>query len=133
MASRVIIEGLDAHPIPCKEQRVGPPVPDGEREHAVEPLHASLAEILVEMDDDFRVAPCSEPMPLGHQVLTDLLKIVDLAVEDDPDRFIFVAHRLVPGRAIDDAEPPVPEPDMLIKENVLDRPDPGGTSPGSLP
>src|SRR4029077_4454507 len=41
-----------------------------------------------------------------------MIEVVDLAVEDDPDRLVLVAHGLVARRrAVDDAEPPVGKPD----------------------
>ena len=40
--------------------------------------------------------------------------VVDLAVEDGPDRPVLVAHRLVAGVEVDDREAPVAEPTETV-------------------
>src|SRR2546427_12034345 len=40
--------------------------------------------------------------------------VVDLAVEDGPDRPVLVAHRLVAGMQVDDGEAPVAEPAEIV-------------------
>src|SRR6266699_2531810 len=40
--------------------------------------------------------------------------VVDLAVEDGPDRPVLVAHRLVAGMQVDDGEAPVTEPAEIV-------------------
>jgi hypothetical protein len=46
-------------------------------------------------------------MPQGHELAPDVRVVVDFAVEDDPDRAVFVRERLLAGAQIDDAEPAV--------------------------
>src|SRR6187551_1044306 len=43
-------------------------------------------------------------MSRGLKLRTQRAVIVDLAVEDDPARFVFVGDRLVPALDVDDAE-----------------------------
>ena len=50
-------------------------------------------------------------MAVRVELRSHLGEVVDLAVEDDPDRAVLVAERLIAGRQIDDAEPPVAEAD----------------------
>src|SRR2546428_4120297 len=38
------------------------------------------------------------------------LVVIEFAVEDDPHRAVLVRYRLVAGRNVDDAEPPIPQP-----------------------
>ena len=45
--SVVVVEGVDAEVVPRAEQRLRPPVPDGEREIAEQPLRAPLTPPLV--------------------------------------------------------------------------------------
>jgi hypothetical protein len=41
--------------------------------------------------------------------------VVDLAIEDQPDRAVFISHRLMPGRReIYDGQPPMAESDAAI-------------------
>ena len=44
------------------------------------------------------------------QVAPQLLEVVDLAVEDHPDRFILIGQRLTPGAQIDNTQPRMPQP-----------------------
>src|SRR5262245_16096275 len=104
-----VVERLLAHAIPRQEEDLAPFVPQPEREHAVEMPDAVLAEILPRMDDHFGVGPGLEAMPALDQRLTQLDMVVDLAVENRPDRAVLVGERLVAGLQIDDAEPPVPQ------------------------
>ena len=54
-------------------------------------------------------------MPACHQVGPQRLEVVDLAVEDDPDRAVLVRHRLPAGRTqVNDAEPSVRQADGPI-------------------
>ena len=46
----------------------------------------------------------------------DVGVVVDLAVEDDPDRAVFVRQRLMAGRQIDDAQPAVAERRPIVEE-----------------
>ena len=58
------------------------------------------------MHDDFRVAACAKRMPPSLETGTQLLKIVDLAVEDHHNRAVFVRHGLVAAGKILDAQAP---------------------------
>ncbi len=48
-------------------------------------------------------------MALGFQAPADRLEVVELAVDDDVERFVFVGDRLIAGGQVDDAQPRVPE------------------------
>src|SRR6266446_6248353 len=50
--------------------------------------------------------------------------VVDLAVEDGPDRPVLVAHRLVAGMQVDDGEAPVAEPAEIVGGAPLASPSP---------
>src|SRR5262249_57454508 len=64
------------------------------------------------MNEDLGVGPRSEAMSGSPELVSQVIEVVDLAVEDDPDRPVLVAHGLVAGRrAVDDAEPPMGKPD----------------------
>src|SRR5260221_730170 len=43
-------------------------------------------------------------MPAFQQILAQLLKVVNLPVEDDPDGSVLIANRLTPRAQIDDAQ-----------------------------
>ena len=44
------------------------------------------------------------------ELLAQLRKVVDLAVEHDPDRLVVIGHRLVAAREVDDREATETEP-----------------------
>ena len=52
------------------------------------------------------------------ELAADLRVIVDFAVEDDPDRSVFVRERLVPGGEIHDAQPAMAEARMVVDKDA---------------
>ncbi len=100
---------LDAEPVAREEQHIPVPVPQREGEHAAEAIDAALAPGLPGMDDDLGIAARMEDMAERLQFGNQFLVVVDLAVEDDADRLVFVVKRLLAGRQIDDRQPPVPQ------------------------
>ena len=113
------VERLDAEPVAGEEQRLLGRVPDGEREHAAQPLHALRPVLFVEMQDDLGVALSGEHVSLRDQPTPELAVVVDLAVEDDDLRVVFVEDRLSSARQIDDAEPSHPEADVAVHVGAL--------------
>ena len=99
-----VVEGLLAQSVPGQQQAMPGPVPDREGEHAAEGLHAFLTHILVKVEDCLGIALGGEPVPLGLQITTEKPVVVDLPVEDDPDRAILVGHGLPPAGQVDDGE-----------------------------
>src|SRR2546425_2996161 len=77
------VQRLDAEAVAGQEQRSRGRVPDREREHATQPLHALRAVLLVEMQDRLGVALSGERMSPRDQHAPELAEVVDLAVEDD--------------------------------------------------
>ena len=84
-------------------------VGDREGEHAVELLDAGVAVLFVGVDDGFGVGLGAEAMAAGLELAAELAMVVDLAVEDDPDRAVFVGHRLLAAGPVDDRQAPVTE------------------------
>src|SRR5690606_17241392 len=75
---------------------------------------APLAQLLVEVDDRLRVRAGREPVPAGLELVPERLVVVDGAVEDDPDRAVLIAERLVAALGVDDGEPAVGEANGAI-------------------
>src|SRR5213592_3658895 len=71
------------------------------------------------MQDDLGVALSGEHVSLRDQPTPQLAVVVDLAVEDDDLRPVFVEDRLSPARQIDDAEPSHPEADGALHIDAL--------------
>ncbi|SRR6266446_1445719 len=81
------------------------------------------------MDNDFGVAARAEFMALRLQFVPQRLKIVNLAVEDDPNALVFVADGLVTTGHVNDRKPPHAQPDAaaavlseIIRTTVGDDP-----------
>ena len=99
------MQRLDANPVAGDEQLLGARVPDRERKHPAQFVHAHLAEVFVQVNDGLRVAVCAELVAFGFEPVAQLGKVVDLTIEHDPHRAVLVAHRLMAAADIDDAEP----------------------------
>src|SRR5258706_9255366 len=99
-----VVERLDAQAIACKQHLPLARIPDGEGEHPPEAVHASGTEILVEMNDGFRVAGGAEDMAMLLEIPAQLAIVVDLAVEHDPDRAVLVGDRLESIVEVNDAQ-----------------------------
>src|SRR5262245_60558217 len=71
------------------------------------------------MEDHFCVTVRSEAMAFAFKHRPKLAVVVDLAVEGDPARLVFVGHRLMAAGAIDDGETAMPEcADFEIDETI---------------
>src|SRR5437016_1425759 len=81
-------------------------IPQGKSKHPAQMLNALLTELLIEMDDYFRVARGRQNMPPAFQLSSQQLVIINFAVEDSHDGPVFVADWLLPSIQIDDAKPP---------------------------
>src|SRR5688572_18656262 len=61
------------------------------------------------MKDRFRVAVRADGVPPGYQLPPQLAVVIDLSVEDDPFRSVFISDRLAAAREIDDAQAAHPQ------------------------
>src|SRR5437867_11546649 len=62
------------------------------------------------MEDRFRVASSPVAVPLRLKLWSEGRMVINLAVEDDPDRLVLVRHRLVAASHIHDRQPPMSQP-----------------------
>ena len=67
------------------------------------------------MNDHFGVTAGVEGMAERLQFGDERLVVVDFAVEDDADSFVFVIKRLLAGGEVDDREATVAKPDAGFK------------------
>src|SRR5260370_36798249 len=80
---RGIIERLLAEPVTGREQALPRPVPQDEREHAVQSDRQAVAPFFITMDEDLgvgMVAPEAVPAPL--QLRSELGLVLNISVED---------------------------------------------------
>src|SRR4051794_21837760 len=94
IACPAVIQRLLSKPIAGQSEPAFPTVPDGETEHAVETLDRfANAPLLEGGEHDFRVRMPTETMAMFLEIRTDLLEIVDLAVEHHHEGTAFAVHR----------------------------------------
>ena len=84
-------------------------VPDRERKHSAELVDALLAPFFVRMNNRFSIRACAVAMALRFKMPANIGMVVDFAVEDDPDRSVFVREWLLAGAQVDDAQSPMRE------------------------
>ena len=114
--AEVVVERLLPQPVAGEEDAAVLPVPDGEGEHPAQALGKLFAPLLVTVDQDLGVAVALEDVALGDELALEIEEVVDLAVEDDPDRSVLVGHRLRAGRReIDDRQAPVAEAERAFQ------------------
>ena len=75
--------------------------------------------LLVEVDQDLGIAPGPEPVSPGFEVPAQLPVVIDLAIEDDLDRAVLVADRLVASLEINDREAAMDQADAGLRPESL--------------
>ncbi len=109
-------ERLLPEPVARREQPLARRIPDREGEHSAQRLHAPVAVPLVEREEDLGIAGRPEAETIALELGAQLPVVVDLAVEGDVDAA--VGHRLLSAGKVDDAQPPVSEPDPVEEEDA---------------
>jgi hypothetical protein len=94
------------------------PVIDGEGEHTIKVANYICTYLFIQVENHFGIRIRAEPVT-AFKVSTQFPEVVDLAVEDDPDRLILVGHGLVPAIGqVDDTETPVAQSDLFLGEEA---------------
>ncbi len=101
---RRIEQRLHAEPVAREKQGLLWLVPKCKGEHAAKALDARLAPGFPGVHDDFRVTAGAEHVAQRRQFRDQLAVVVDLAVENDDDRAVFVEQRLLACGQVDDRE-----------------------------
>src|SRR5262245_58120550 len=94
-------------------------VPDRDGKHPPQALEASGPFLLIEVDDRLGIRHRPEDVSLPLQLSSQLLKVVDLAVEYATDGAILVEYRLIASHEVDDREPAIAQRDearLVYKE-----------------
>ena len=105
------VERFHPQGIPSKPQRrrvyPTPFVPQRERVNPVETRQELGAPLLPPMNQYLGIRPGAEPMTCALELDTEVTMVVDLAVEHDPERTLFVAHWLGAALRVNDTQPAV--------------------------
>src|SRR5207249_897355 len=83
-------------------------VVDGKREHPFQPVHTRGAILLVRVQNRFGVGFGAELMTARQELGPKAPMVVDFAVEYNPQRLVFVGHRLCAAGPVDNRAPPRP-------------------------
>jgi hypothetical protein len=113
------MQGLDAQSVARKKDPAQSLVIESKGEHAAQVLHAINSVFFVRVHNYFGIGVRTEAVPAGFKTLAQFLKVVDLPVEDDPDRTILVGNRLLSTFHVDDAEPPHAKGDVPCGQYAL--------------
>ena len=81
-------------------------------------LDDAIALFLVEVEDGLGIASRSIAVPARLQAGSKVGVVVDLAVEDDPDVAVLVAHRLFAAGHVDDGQPGVRKPHASVDDEA---------------
>ena len=114
-----VVERLDAEAIADKKQPSFRIVPERKGKHAAEAVDRAIAPLFVGVDDDFGIGLRAEHVARSLELGADVGEVVDLAVEDDPDRPVLVGERLIARRQIDDAQTAMSEADAGTDEEAV--------------
>src|SRR5271157_2459430 len=109
------MEGLDAQTVTRDKQFLNARVPDRKCKHSAQLIDAVLTEVFVKMDDGFRITVGPELVPFGFESIAKFGKIVNLAIEHNPNRIVLVGHRLAAAFDVEDAQAPVRQANTAIE------------------
>src|SRR5205807_10146133 len=98
----VDVERLDTEAVAAKHEPSLLAVPEREGKHTPELVDQPLSFLLIKVDQNLGITLRSENVPLSAKPGPQIFEVVDFAVEDDPDRAIFIRQRLIASGQIDD-------------------------------
>src|SRR4051812_36467832 len=105
-AGKGVIKRLLTSAITRYEKRALLVIPDRKRKHAAQVIDAGCAVLLVGVNYPFSIGTRLEDVPVRFQLSLQLLKVVDLAVEDDSRATIFARDWLMSTGKVDDRQAP---------------------------
>ena len=101
--------------IPRQKELLALPIPDREREVAVQTLEEGRPPLLVRVGDHLRIRLRREAVAERLELLAQLDVVVDLAVLHHPEAPALVGDRLVATVEVDDREPRVRHPEAAVE------------------
>src|SRR5216684_3123763 len=113
------MQRLFAQAVARQKQRLPSLVVQGDGKHSSQPFHAIRPHLLIQVDDDLSVAVRIEAVTAGFQFSAKLRKVVNLAVENNPDALVFIVDGLPPAGEVNDAKPTDPKPYWAPRVNPL--------------
>ena len=108
-------ERTNSEAIPRQEELLALPIPDREREVAVQTLEEVRPPLLVRVGDHLRIRLGREAVAERLELLAKLDVVVDLAVLHHPEAPALVGDRLVAAVEVDDRESSVRHPEAGVE------------------
>jgi hypothetical protein len=107
-------ERLDPERVAGEDEPAARAVPQREREHPAQPGDEARPALLVQVDDDLRVAARAQPVPAPGQLVAQPPEAVDLAVADRAHVARLVDDGLVAAGGVDEREAPHRQRDRAV-------------------
>jgi hypothetical protein len=105
-----IVEGFFAEAIPGKKQATLLRVPQRERKHALDTLKAIGSLLRIGVQQHLDISPRREHMTARTELVTQSIRIVDLAIGDEVESTVLASERLLTSNQINHAQTPHDEP-----------------------
>ena len=118
-ALMLVVQRLDAEDIARQHQLLFLGIPDGDGEHAAQTLEHARSPGFIAMHDGLGVAVGLELVAHALKLGTQLLEVVDLAVERDSHAAIGVLHGLVAALKVDDGQAAKAHCHIIVNEKAL--------------
>jgi hypothetical protein len=104
----------DSELVPCTEQAIAHAVKQHESELTIYSAEKVIAQLLIEMDQDFNIGLRAKAVSLCNHFISELAMIEDLAVTNQKDGLILIRQRLVASKQVNDTQPPETESNTII-------------------
>ena len=118
-AFMLVVQRLDSEDIARKHQLLFLGIPDGDGEHAAQTFEHARSPGFIAMHDGLGVAVGLELVAHALKLGTQLLEVVDLAVERDSHAAIGVLHGLVAALKVDDGQAAKAHCHIIVNEKAL--------------
>src|SRR5579875_3192741 len=100
------MQRLDAQTIACQQQAPALFIENRKGKHASQLMDAIGAVFLIEMYNHFGIGVGIKMMTFAFKLRTQFGEVVNLSVEDNPDRLILVLNRLAAASHVNNAQSP---------------------------
>ena len=91
-----------------------PPDRDFDQRFASQLLDTLCTKILIQVQSNLTVRASSKLMSALFELPPLSLKIIELAIHDDPNSSVLIGDRLIPAREVDDAKPRMAETNAVV-------------------
>ncbi len=113
----IIMQRFHAEMVANQQQLVVVFIEQSKSKNAIEFVHKCGSFFFIKMYQHFRIAGSVELMSLLKQISFQFFIIIQLAIEDDADAFVFIKDGLIAGTQVDDGKAAMTKTEILIVVN----------------